>query len=160
MTNCLSVRVLGLHQTISLIRQSVRHFRRNNVFRREEDGHKRSPPGPHLTLSLTLENNKKANPENSLEMRRAHRPLRRAARHHCAKKHQCVPSNTMCCANLNLASINQWLIPGFLIVDVVLSPSGLWSSQQQQAQASRCLLQLCLIQTPTAIQRQHVLVFS
>lgn len=59
----------------------------------------------------------------------------------------------MCCANLSPASISYRLIPGFLIGDVVL---GLWSSQRPQAQASRCLLQLCLIQTPTAIQRQQV----
>lgn len=119
--------------------QSVRHFGRNKGFRREGDGHKRSPPALHLTLSLTLENNKKANSKRV--------PRRAAERTACAQGlRQREPRVSPTCA----API--WPRPQLTVgwsqvfssSTLFLSLNGLWSSQQLRAQASRCLPQLCL----------------
>lgn len=62
---------LSLRQTSCTLSHSTRHFRRNKVFRRDRDGLKRSPPALHLTLSLTLENNKKRVPRRPAALRPA-----------------------------------------------------------------------------------------
>lgn len=101
MISPLSVRVLVLRQTSSTLSQSMRQFRRNKVFRREGDGHKGSPPALHLTLSLTLENNKKANtefprdqPSAAVTARACARRLRQHALQRARQRHVLRQSNS------------------------------------------------------------------
>lgn len=137
----LSVRLLVLQQTGSRLSQSSRPFRRNKVFRRERGAHKGSPPALHLTLSLTPENNKNSKLEGV---------PRRPARTGCAiGAPERVPGDTMCCSDRTAASIICGSISRFSHRGRCSRPLIL------PAATGRCLLQLCLIQTPTAIQRQQ-----